>query len=181
MATYLTLNQNYIQTGLGTLTQIIPATVSSFNIPVVNIPFSVSCQVTVPSALATGDGAGSGQGLGSGRGGGLNGLNNGDLGLGHGGVGQGFGPSNGYQQPPAAGSNATTGPALSSTLSIVVKQNGTTVYTAPAFTPSQLSLQFTCPLLCNAADSITIVFASSGAPDEAFQAIKANVNVTQGA
>ncbi len=61
----LQLNTNYIQNGLGTLTFTVPAAI--VNGPaVLNTPFTVLCQVTVPQAAAEGFGAGSGadQGLG---------------------------------------------------------------------------------------------------------------------
>lgn len=181
----LKLDTNYIQVGLGTLTFTVPATVSALSVPVVNVPFSVRCQVTIPQALITGAGAGSGlqNGHGAGAGGGdASGMALGGNGPGEGGVGQGFGPvPNNYQQPPIDVITPTTGPLISSTLSIVVNLNGSPVFTAPAFASRQSSLQFKTPgFLCNAADTITVVFSSSTLSDEQLQGINSNVSVTQG-
>lgn len=171
----LVLNQNYIQTGLGTLTFTVPATI--VNGPAVsNVIFNVRCQVTVPSAVASGNGSGSSRDLGLGATGGTQGIGQGsNLSLGNGGTGLGFG---GSATDNAAA--AITYSAVASGLSVVVKQNGTTVYTAPTITPTQGALQFTTPLLCNAADSITVVFASSTASDETLNAIQANVSIENG-
>lgn len=65
----LQLNQGYVQTGLGTLTFTVPTTLpnAGSTITTTNVPFVVSCQVTVPANTGTGFGAGSGsdQGLGA--------------------------------------------------------------------------------------------------------------------
>lgn len=172
MANTLILNQNYVFDGLGTLT---------FTVPADGI-YSVQCQTTVPQAVATGDGAGSQTGLGSGRGGGGNvaGFAQGGLGLGNGSVGQGFGATSGYQQPPAAGSNETTGPEVSSVLSIVVKQGSTTRFTAPTIGEFQSAQQFRFAYPYSANDVVTVVFASTGAPDKALNSIQSNVSIAQG-
>jgi hypothetical protein len=86
----LLLGKNYIQTGLGTLTFTVPATVSSLLTPVVNIPFAVSCQLSIPAAAPTGAGSGSGSDQGLGALGGTQGIGQG-TGLGNGGTGLGFG------------------------------------------------------------------------------------------
>ena len=230
----LQLNQPYVQTGLGTLTLTVPATVTSggSTIAVAATPLVVYCAVTVPTATGTGFGAGTGadqglgatggsttyapsysttgaqQGLGNGQlglgfggtatdgalggngsgwgagaGGGAEGFTGGDLGTGHGGVGQGFGAANGYQQPPAdVITPSALSAAITSQLSVTVKQNGTTVYTAPAFAVVQGALQFVTPdILVTASDSITVIFASATyAPDRALNAIHAVVSAYLG-
>ena len=137
-------------------------------------------QSTFPQAYPTGSSAGSGKGLGSGVGGGGEGFTGGDLGLTHGGVGQGFGASNNYQQPSSQPSNQTSGSAVSSGLSILVKKNGSTIYTAtsPAF--AQSALQFKYSFQATAADSITIVFSSSTASDNKLSGVSSNVSIGQG-
>ncbi len=219
----LLINTPYIQTGLGTLTCTIPATVN--NVAISGTPFSVQCQVTVPQAVAEGFGAGSGADQGLGALGGVQGigqgsnlsLGNGGLGLGFGGSntdgasgngsgygsgagggslggfslggggsgdgasGQGFGAANsGYNQPPAYTNTPTSIAAILSSLSVVVNKNGSPVYTAPTIAGDQSALQFKYSLPVTAADSITIIFSSSNASDQALNAIKANVAVWNG-
>jgi hypothetical protein len=140
----------------------------------------VLCQCTVPNAPQQGSQAGSGLDGGNGALGGKQGIGQGsNLSLGNGGLGLGSGAGtsdnaslSGY---PQAG-------AVNSGLSIVVKKNGSTVYTAPAFPSAsdQSSLQFKTSMLCTAADSITVVFASSTLSDEQLQGVNANVSVVQG-
>ncbi len=181
MSNFLILGRNYVQNGLGTLTFTVPATI--LNGPAVsNVIFTVACQTTVPEALPTGYGAGSGDGHGAGAGGGdIDGFAAGGSGLGLGGVGQGFGPvPNNYKQPIADVRTPASGPAVSSALSIVVNKNGSPVYTAPAFTPTQSALQFKTSFLCTAADSITIVFSSSNASDNNLNGIQSNVSIYVG-
>ena len=170
MANILLLNQPQVNVGLPTL---------NFTVPSASI-YRIACQVTVPSALGAGDGAGSGTGLGSGAGGGdALGFSAGGSPLGNGGVGQGFGPvPNNYKQPIASGSNQTSSPDVTSSLSIVVKQNGSTVYTAPAIAPTQSALQFTLDLLCAASDAIQVVFSSSNANDNLLNTIKSSVGIS---
>jgi poly(3-hydroxybutyrate) depolymerase len=170
MANYLILNQSQVFNGLGTLTYTVPTTGQ----------YNVSVQVTVPEAVATGSFAGSNQGLGSGTGGGGEGFTGGDLGTGHGGVGQGFGAGNGYQQPSSQGSNQTSGSAVSSGVSILVKKNGSTIFTAPAFVAGQSALQFKYGFLATAADSITVVIASSTGSDNGLNGVTSNVSISQG-
>jgi hypothetical protein len=246
----LQLATNYVQTGLGTLTFTVPLTLPPTGLSVVNVPFMVSCQITVPQAVQEGAGGGSGadqglgvtgtspaflpsylttgaqQGLGNGAlglgfqnvttgtfggfdaggsggglagsvndnasgsgsgygagagGGTLGGFSEGGGGLGASTKGLGFGAaSSGYPQPPTYTNTPTSFAAVLSTLSIVVNKNGTPVYTAPAFNGIQSALQFSANLLCNASDSITIVFSSSLANDQALNAIKANVAIMVG-
>lgn len=251
MPNYLILNQNYVQSGLGTLTYIVPATLPPLGISVVNIPFSVQCQVTVPQAVQKGFGAGSGadqglgvtgtspaflpsyqttgaqqglgngalglgfqnvatgtfggfdaggsggvvgggsisdnasgngSGYGSGAGGGtLGGFAQGGGGLGAGDKGLGFGAaSSGYNQPYPVVNAPTSFAAILSSLSIVVNQNGSPVYTAPTIAGIQSALEFKAPLLVNAGDTITVVFSSALAADEALNVIKANLAIQVG-
>ena len=170
MANYLLLNQPQVFNGLGTLTFTVPSTGL----------YNVQFQVTVPEALAQGSGAGSGQGLGAGTGGGGEGFTGGDLGTGHGGVGQGFGAGNGYQQPPAAGSNQTSGTAVSTGLSVLVKNNGSTIFTMTSLTATQSASQFKYSFSATAADSITVVLASSTASDNGLNGVQSITSVGQG-
>lgn len=165
----LLLNSPFVSVGLPSYT---------FTVPSASI-YRISAQATVPQALATGDGAGSGQGLGSGAGGGDPvGFAAGGLALGNGAKGQGFGPvPNNYQQPSVQGSNATSGPAVSSSLSIVISQNGTPVYTSPAPSPTQSALQFSFDLLCAASDAITVVYSSSAASDALLNTVKSTTQI----
>lgn len=170
MANYLILNQNQVFNGLGTLTYTVADTGQ----------YNVRVEVTFPSAAPIDDGAGSGVGLGAGTGGGGEGFTGGDLGLGHGGVGQGFGTGNGYQQPPAAGSNVTSHNPVTSGLSILVKKNGSTVYTAPTPAVAQGAIQFKTSFLASAADSITVVIDSIVASDSQLSGVTSNVSISQG-
>lgn len=171
MANFLLLNQSQVFVGLGTLTFTVPTTGN----------YNVQFQCTVPEAVLTGgNNAGSGQGLGAGTGGGGEGFTGGDLGTGHGGVGQGFGASNGYQQPPAAGSNASTGTSVSSGLSVVVNQNGSPIYTAPTFAPTESAMQFKYSFQATAADSITVVLSSSTASDKTLNGLQSITSIAAG-
>lgn len=170
MANYLITNQNQVFNGLGTLTYTVPTTGN----------YNVVAQVTVPAAWPIDDGAGSGVGLGSGTGGGGEGFTGGDLGLGHGGVGQGFGTGNSYQQPSSQPSNVVVFSPVSSGVSVLVKKNGSTIYTAPAFAFKQSALQFKFGFQATAADSITVVLASATASDNQLSGVTSNVSVGQG-
>jgi hypothetical protein len=168
----LLLNQPQVFNGLGTLTFTVPTTAQ----------YNVAMSTTVPEALPTGSGAGSGQGLGSGKGGGtLSGFAVGGGGLGDGARGSAFGPDlSGYQQPPLAGSNQTSGPAISSGLLVLVKVNGSTVYTMPALSAQQSAAQFKFDLQLNAADVVTVVLSSAVATDSALNALKSLISINQG-
>lgn len=225
MSNFLILNQNYVQNGLGTLTFNIPATIPPNGIAVVNIPFSVQCQVSVPYADTMGFGGGSaadqglgvlggvqgigqgsnlslgnggkglgfggsttdgasgnGSGLGAGAGGGtLGGFSQGGGGLGDGVKGQGFGAANsGYPQPLADVKSPTSFAGILSSLSVLVKQNGSTIYTAPTIEGIQNALQFKTSFLGNANDAITVVFSSANAADKTLNAIRANLSISVG-
>lgn len=193
MANYLILNQPQVWNGLGTLTYTV-ATTGSFKVkvfstfpaapPVNSIPNSNLAQQTVPGigVGALGPcGAGSGMGLGAGTGGGGEGFTGGDLGTSHGGVGQGFGTGNSYQQPPSASSNATASSATSSSLSIVVNQNGTpltTNFVSPKVAQSgekiEVSFQGT------AADTITVVLTSSASSDNQLSGVTSIISIEEG-
>lgn len=130
------------------------------------------------------DGAsGSGSGYGSGSGGGtLGGFALGGGGTGDGSKGQGFGAANsGYNQPPAYTNTPTSYAGILSSLSVVVKQNGTTVFTAPTIEGDQSEVKFQCSFPATAADSITVILSSSNASDEALNVIQAVVSVGSGA
>jgi hypothetical protein len=172
MANTLILNQPQVFNGLGTLTYVV-GTTGNYNVQV---------QVTVPEALPTGDGGGSGQGLGSGAGGGDPvGFADGGGGLGVGGVGQGFGAvPNNYNQPPAYGSNATSGAAISSGLSIVVNDNGSPIFTAPVLSTTQSAQQFKYSFQATSGHTITVVLSSSTASDEVLNGVVSQVTIGQG-
>jgi hypothetical protein len=144
--------------------------------------YNVKYVGTIPSAVPTDSGAGSGKGLGAGTGGGAgyNGFSGGGQGQGAGAVGQGFGATPGYQQPPASGSNVVPGPSVSSSLSIVVKQNGTTRYTAPVPSPTQGQVEFKYTLNCAASDVIAVVLSSSNVNDEYLNTVKSTVSIGTG-
>jgi hypothetical protein len=179
MSLTLFLNQPFVSVGLQTYTFTIPAAGSVVPYGGAGV-YNVKGSVFVPEALATGSGGGSGQGLGSGTGGGGEGFTGGDLGLGHGGVGQGFGAGNGYQQPPAYGSNQTSGAAVTSTVSVVVNQNGSPIYTAPAYVPGQNALEFNVGFLGAVNDVITVVLSSSTASDKVLNGVQSTIAINQG-
>lgn len=172
MANYLLLNQSQVFNGLGTLTFTVPTTGN----------YSVVFSTTVPRAAPVGDGAGSGTGLGSGAGGGdATGFAKGGNGTGQGGVGQGFGAvANNYNQPPNYGSNETMGAAVSSALVVLVKNNGSTVFTAPTLGSRQSAMQFKYPFQATAADSVTVVLSSVNASDNQLNGVTSVVAVEQG-
>jgi len=170
MANYLILNQPQVFNGLGTLTYTVTTTGN----------YNVQVQASYSAWAQEGSGAGSGKGLGSGAGGGGEGFTGGDLGTGYGGVGQGFGAGNGYQQPPSYGSNQTSIAGASSGLSILVKKNGSTIYTADSPGAAQSAQQFKYSFQAAANDVITVVFASSTASDNVTNAVVSNVSIGQG-
>lgn len=171
MANVLTLNQPFVTTATGD---------NTFTIPSSGL-YSVQVSGSVQSAIATGDGAGSGTGLGAGKGGGtLSGFAvGGSSGAGAG--GQGFGPdTSGYQQPPAAGSNQTVGPAVSSGMVIIVKQNGATVFTMPTLSPTQETFQFKFGFLAAAADAMIVNLTSATSSDLVPNSFKVTIALNQG-
>jgi hypothetical protein len=107
------------------------------------------------------------------------GFSAGGLALGNGAKGQGFGAvPNNYNQPSPQGSNATSGPAVSSSLVILVKQNGSTVFTAPAISPTQSALQFNFDLLCALNDALQVVLSSSNPSDELLNSVQSTVSIS---
>jgi hypothetical protein len=65
-------------------------------------------------------------------------------------------------------------------LSIVVNQNGSPIYTAPALTPTQSAIQFKVDINGVAADTISLVLSSSNANDQMLESVKTNVSIGQG-
>lgn len=126
--------------------------------------------------------SGNGSGYGAGAGGGtLGGFNLGGGGLGDGAKGAGFGASSsGYNQPSPYVNSPTSYTAILSQLSVVVKQNGSTVFTAPAIAGDQSEVKFQYSFPATAGDSITIVFSSALAADEALNVIQAVASVGSG-
>lgn len=170
MANILFLNQPQVFNGLGTLTY-----------PVVTTgQYNVRFSITVPEAVAQGSEAGSGKGLGSGTGGGGEGFTKGDQGPGEGGVGQGFGAGNNYQQPSSQPSNQVAGPSVSSGVSILVKKNGGTIFTAPSFAFEQSALQFKYGFQADEGDEITVVIASASASDNGLNGVQSIVSIGEG-
>jgi len=172
MSSILILNKPQVVVGLNTMTYTVgPAGL-----------YNVQVSTTVPNAIATGDGAGSGQGPGSGAGGGDPvGFNAGGLAIGNGGKGQGFGAvPNNYNQPSLYGSNQTSGPTVSSSLSIVVNQNGSPIYTMPTIAPTQGEMRFKIPIVAAASDAITVVISSSNPYDQQLNSVKSTVSIGEG-
>jgi len=67
-----------------------------------------------------------------------------------------------------------------SSLVIQVKNNGSTIFTAPSVSATQIGLEFKVSFQATAADSITVVFSSSAANDNLLNSVKANVSIGQG-
>lgn len=185
MANYLILNKPQVWNGLGTLTYTVAST-GAFNVQVqTTFPFNYPIN-SKPTGNGIGAefnqvaGAGSGMGLGSGTGGGGQGFVLGDRGTTYGGVGQGFGTGNNYQQPSSQASNAVAQSASVSSLSIVVNKNGSPIYTSTAPVVGQSALQFKTSFTATAADSITVVLSSSAAVDNQLAGITSTVSIGEG-
>lgn len=172
MSLILFLNKPQVSEGLATFTH----TISTTGL------YDVQVQVQVPQAIASGNGAGgmpsgNGRDLGLGMTGGSQGIGQGsNLSLGNGGLGLGSGGS--VQDGASA---AVAFPAVSSALVLLVKQNGTTVFTAPALSPTQSALQFKVSLLLTAADVITIVPSSANASDKVLNGLQITASIAAGA
>lgn len=177
MANYLNLGQPQTYNGLGTIaTYVVPAGTLTQN-------YTIRVQQTYPAAAPIGnDNAGSGLGKGSGTGGGSFGFTKGDQGLGNGGVGQGFGAANNYQQPPVYGSNEyAPASATTSQVSTLVKKNSVTQFTGTTPALIQRSLQFSYTLVGVAAsDTIELVLSSSAASDNQLSGVTTTVSISQG-
>jgi len=177
MANYLVLGKPQTYTGLGTIaTYVVPAGTLTQN-------YTVRVQQTYIAADPISKiNAGSGQGLGSGTGGGSFGFTKGDQGAGNGGVGQGFGAANSYQQPPVYGSN-TPAPASATTSEVItlVKKNSVTQFTGttPAVEQSSLNFSFTLVAVA-AADTIELVLSSAAASDNQLSGVTTTVSISQG-
>lgn len=65
-------------------------------------------------------------------------------------------------------------------LSAVIKQNSSTVFTAPTITATQIAQQFKFGFLAAAADAIQVVISSSTAIDLVANNVKATVTIQQG-
>lgn len=171
MADYLILNKPFVFNGLGTLTYNVTETGN----------YNVNVQTTFPAADPISyDAAGSGHGRGAGTGGGGQGFVLGDRGLTYGGVGQGFGTGNNYQQPPSAGSNITQSSPVTSSLSILVKKNGVTIYTSTTPAVDMSALQFKTSFQATVSDVITVVLSSSATSDNQKSGITSNISIGQG-
>jgi hypothetical protein len=66
-------------------------------------------------------------------------------------------------------------------LAIVVQQNGSTVYTAPVLSPTQLGISFQFSFIAAVNDVITVVYSSGAAIDSLLNSVKTNVSIIQGA
>jgi hypothetical protein len=121
-------------------------------------------------------------GHGAGAGGGTLGeFSLGGGGLGDGSVGQGFGPDlSGHNQPLADVHTPTTVAGLASALIILVKQNGSTIFTAPTLSPAQSALQFKAPVVCSDADVITVTLTSANASDKQLNGTRLTVSIGTG-
>lgn len=67
-----------------------------------------------------------------------------------------------------------------SNVAIVITQNGSPVYTAPAITPSQSALQFKFDFLATATDAMVVTLSSALAIDNALNNIKSIISIGQG-
>lgn len=192
MANYLILNQNQVFNGLGTLTYSV-GTTEALNVQVqVTMPTAVAQNATLtenvngisagllPGQLANGAGSGAGLGSGAGSSQAGDGFGDGDLGVGHGAVGQGFGTTYPYPQPPLYGSNLTANSPVTSQLSVLVKNNGVTIYTATTPAVAQGALQFKTSFLATSGDSVTVVLSSSASSDNQLSGVTSNISIGQG-
>ena len=68
-----------------------------------------------------------------------------------------------------------------SSLVVVVNQNGSPIYTAPAVTPTQIGLRFKISFLAAVNDVITVVLSSSAAIDSIPDNVLSNLSIGQGA
>ena len=120
---------------------------------------------------------GHGNGLGGGT---LGGFSEGGS-TGAGAVGQGFGvDTSGYNQPSPLVTTPTTTAGLASALVILVKNNGSTVFTAPVLTPTQSAMQFKFSTPLTAADVVTITFTSANASDNTYNGVQVTASIGQG-
>lgn len=66
-------------------------------------------------------------------------------------------------------------------ISILVKKNGSTIYTAPVISPTQNALQFKTHMLLADSDAITVVMASAESIDNQLNTVKTSCTIAQGA
>ena len=64
-------------------------------------------------------------------------------------------------------------------LTAIVKKNGSTIFTAPTISPTQIAQQFKFGFLVADADAISVVIASSTAIDLVANNVKATVTIQQ--
>jgi hypothetical protein len=74
----------------------------------------------------------------------------------------------------------TTYPAVTSSVTFTVTQNGTTEYTSTAFTPTQSEQKFKVNLNCATSDALVLNVSSSNANDALLNTVKLKVAVAQG-
>ena len=67
-----------------------------------------------------------------------------------------------------------------SALSITVTQNGSTIYTSPTITPTQLAQQFKTGFLAASGDVINVTLSSASAIDNLLNTVKSTVYFDQG-
>jgi hypothetical protein len=178
LANTLLLNQQFQSVGLPSYTY----TVTSAGL------YNVIAQVTMPQATSTGASAGTGISTnnnpanftwdgGYGMLGGYSGAGSGaQLGPGQGNLGLGSGQTT----LDGAQNSVQNGAAVTSGVSIVIQQNGSTKYTSTAPTVTQSALQFKYDLSCATSDVITVTFSSSNSNDSQLQAVKSVVAIQQG-
>ena len=65
-------------------------------------------------------------------------------------------------------------------LSVLIKQNGSTIFTAPSISPTQIAQQFKFGFLAAAADAISVVISSASAIDSVANNVKSTVSIGQG-
>lgn len=65
-------------------------------------------------------------------------------------------------------------------ISILVKDNGSTVFTAPTLGETQSSIQFSFTKLYTAGHAVTVVLASSSANDNLLNSVKTSVGISAG-
>lgn len=175
MSTYkLNLNQPFVSTlnANDSYQMTIPATGQ----------YTVQIEGSAQQYDPTGSGSGSGKGLGAGPGGG-EGFTGGDLGPSHGGVGQGFGPTNGYSQNASYGSNQTSNPGFISTLATLIQNNGNVILSkSPLFEGEQKTFKYKVQFQAGLNDPFNCQFLVSGPSvvDHQLNGIKVTVTVMQG-
>lgn len=69
---------------------------------------------------------------------------------------------------------------IPSSLSIVVNQNGSPIYTSAAFPADQSTLQFKLLMNCTATDVITVALSSAAAIDNQLNTVKSIITIGAG-